>query len=284
MAELPEPVRGAFDVRLDGVQRAPLTLDSPHSGSAYPQDFRPAVGPERYRRAEDMDVDVLFDAGPRLGLPMLAALFPRIWLDVNRAPDDLAPEDVHGAIHLRPSAKARLGKGVIWTAAPPGGDRLLHGPLPAGEVHRRIEWFWRPYHAALDALQAASAARFGRSWHLNLHSMQSVSTAMHEEGAGKARPEIVLSDRDGQTCAPAFIRAAAEILTGLGFVVAINDPYKGAEIVRRLGRPAEGLHALQIEVNRALYMDEATRSRNARFEDTRARLGLFLERLAARLA
>ncbi len=283
MTELPAPLPGVFDVRLDGPQRAPLTLDSPHSGAAYPEDFRPAVGPERYRRAEDMDVDALFGAGPGLGLPLLAAEFPRIWLDVNRASDDLSPQDVHGAMHLRPSAKGKLGKGVIWTVAPPGGDRLLHGQLPAGEVHRRVEWFWRPYHAALDALQTASHARFGRAYHLNLHSMQSVSTAMHEEGAGKARPEIVLSDRDGESCEPAFTRAAAEILTDLGFVVAINDPYKGAEIVRRMGRPSEGLHALQIEVNRALYMDEARRERIPRFADTAARFGLFLERLAARL-
>ncbi len=111
--------------------------------------------------------------------------------------------------------------------------------------------------------------------------MQAVSSAMHEEGAGKPRADIVLSDREGETCAPAFLEAARSLLTAEGFNVAVNDPYKGAEIVRRYGRPGEGRHSLQLEVNRRLYMDEARLERTADFAATQHRLTRFLGGLAA---
>lgn len=278
---LPPSVPGVVDVRLTAPVAAPLVLDSPHSGASYPPDFRPRLGPERYRRAEDMDVDVLFGDGPALGLPLLAARFPRIWCDANRAEDDVDPAGLDGAWEgpANPSAKARLGKGLVWTACPPDGAPLYAAPLSAAAVRDRIIRGWRPYHATLEAALAATQAAHGRAFLLNCHSMQSVSNPMHEEGAGRARPDIVLSDRDGATCDPAFTAAARAILTDLGFGVQVNDPYKGAEIVRRHGRPAEGRHALQIEVNRALYMDEAQMVRSPGFDATRARLGAFLRRL-----
>ncbi len=260
----------------------PLVLDSPHSGSEYPADFRPACGPEDYRRAEDMDVDVLFGAAAERGAVLVAARFPRIYCDANRAVDDLDPAAVVGdlGMALNPTAKARLGKGVIWQAVPPQGAALYAAPLEAAAVRRRLDACWHPYHATLAGVLDEAHSRFGRVFHLNCHSMQAVSSAMHEEGAGKPRPDIVLSDRDGATCAPSFLAAARSLLVAEGFEVAVNDPYKGAEIVRRYGRPGEGRHSLQLELNRRLYMDEQRLVRTAGFAATKARLTRFMTDLA----
>jgi N-formylglutamate deformylase len=272
-----------IEIRRPLAQTTPLVLDSPHSGSFYPDDFRPACGPEQYRRAEDMAVDVLFEAAPASGAVLLAARFGRIYCDVNRAMADLEPTSVRGELGmaLRPTAKARLGKGVIWQAVPPEGGPLYDVPLEAAAVRRRLDKCWLPYHASLAALLDETQARFGRVFHLNCHSMQAVSNVMHEEGAGSARPDIVLSDRDGATAGLAFRETARRLLEVEGFAVAINDPYKGAEIVRRHGDPARGRHSLQLEINRRLYMDETRLERNGAFAATQARLGRFLTALAA---
>ena len=274
-----------IEIRRPVAQTIPLVLDSPHSGSVYPDDFRPACGPERYRRSEDMDVDVLFEAAPALGAVLLAARFGRIYCDVNRAMDDLEPEAVRGELGmaLRPSAKARLGKGVIWQAVPPDGAPLYDGPLAAAAIRRRLDNCWTPYHASLAALLDEAHSRFGRVYHLDCHSMQAVSNVMHEEGAGSARPDIVLSDRDGATAGVAFREAVRRLLEAEGFAVAVNDPYKGAEIVRRHGNRLRGRHSLQLEVNRRLYMDEARLERTAGFGATQARLARVLTALAAAL-
>jgi N-formylglutamate deformylase len=269
-------------IRRPAAATTPLVLDSPHSGNAYPADFTPIVGPEQYRRAEDMDVDVLFDHSPAVGAVLLAARFPRIYCDVNRAPDDLDPATVEGdlGMPLRPSAKARLGKGVVWLAVPPDGAPLYAGPLPASAVRARLEACWKPYHAALATLLDETKASFGRVFHLDCHSMQAISNAMHEEGIGKPRPDIVLSDRDGTTASPAFLDVTRQLLEAEGFAVSVNDPYKGAEIVRRYGRPDAGQHSLQLELNRRLYMDEQRLERTAAFAATKARLDRVLARLA----
>lgn len=277
------PSAAPVEIRSADPPTTPLVLDSPHSGSDYPADFRPACGPEQYRRAEDMDVDVLFGAAAELGAVLVAARFPRIYCDANRAVDDLDPQAIVGnaGMALNPTAKARLGKGVIWQAVPPHGAALYAEPLDAAVVRRRLEACWHPYHTTLAAVLDDTHARFGRVFHVDGHSMQAVSSAMHEEGAGKPRADIVLSDREGTTCAPTFLEAARSLLTAEGFNVAVNDPYKGAEIVRRYGRPGEGRHSLQLEVNRRLYMDEARLQRTAGFAATQHRLTRFLVGLAA---
>ena len=271
----------------------PLLLDSPHSGSDYPDDFAPRVGPERYRRAEDTDVDVLYAGAPAAGVPLLRALFPRIYVDVNRAPDDIAPEAMTEPhpFRPRPSAKARLGKGVVWTDAPPVPDAtgeepatpLYAAPLGGDDVARRLSTYWTPYRARLAELLDAIHARHGRVFYVDCHSMQSVSTAMHEEGAGVPRPDVVLGDRDGTACDPAFTALVERLLEAQGFGVSINDPYKGADLTASHGRPAEGYHALQIELRRDLYMDEMTLARNARFGRTRDRLTAVVEGIVAAL-
>lgn len=267
-----------FDILRPVGPAFPLVLDSPHSGTLYPPDFRPAQPPERYRRAEDMYVDELFSAAPDFGLPLLRARFGRIYCDVNRAFDDLDPAslDDAGGLDLAPSAKARLGKGVLWTATPPDGAPLLAGPVRRAEYLGRLERCWHPYHDALGELIAEARAAHGRVFHLDLHSMQPVANAMHEDAAGSLRPDIVLSDREGTSAGAGYLEAARALLLDLGFSVAVNDPFKGAEILRRHGNPARGVHSLQIEVNRALYMDVETYGKTARFSETRARLSAFI--------
>ncbi|SOB96707.1 N-formylglutamate amidohydrolase [Stappia indica] len=267
-----------FDIRRPAGPVAPLVLDSPHSGKVYPPDFRPAQPPQRYRRAEDMYVDELFSSAPFLGVPLLKARFGRIYCDVNRASDDMDPEALDNAegLELAPSAKAQLGKGVVWTATPPDGAPLLVGPVRRTEYLDRLERCWHPYHAALGELIEEARAGRRRVFHLDLHSMQPVANAMHEDETGSLRPDIVLSDREGASAGAGYLEAARTLLLELGFSVAVNDPFKGAEILRRHGNPAQGVHSLQIEVNRALYMDVESYGKTARFSETRARLSAFL--------
>ncbi|MBL6431350.1 MAG: N-formylglutamate amidohydrolase [Alphaproteobacteria bacterium] len=218
-----------IEIRRPARVLAPLVLDSPHSGTVYPEDFDPLQPPSRYRRAEDMYVDELFSAAPDLGMPLLAARFGRIYCDVNRAFDDLAPETLADGdeLVLAPSAKARLGKGVVWTATPPDGAPLLASALPRSDYEARLERCWRPYHAALADLLAETRGAAGGVYHLDLHSMQPVANAMHEDETGGLRPDMVLSDREGRSCSAGFIAEARRILLDLGFSVAINDPFKG---------------------------------------------------------
>ncbi|WP_425087919.1 N-formylglutamate amidohydrolase [Stappia sp.] len=270
-----------IEIRRPARVLAPLVLDSPHSGTVYPEDFDPLQPPSRYRRAEDMYVDELFSAAPDLGMPLLAARFGRIYCDVNRAFDDLAPETLADGdeLVLAPSAKARLGKGVVWTATPPDGAPLLASALPRSDYEARLERCWRPYHAALADLLAETRGAAGGVYHLDLHSMQPVANAMHEDETGGLRPDMVLSDREGRSCSAGFIAEARRILLDLGFSVAINDPFKGAEILRQHGNPDAGVHSLQIEVNRALYMDVESFEKTADFSNTQERLTRFLREL-----
>ncbi|MDH3658734.1 MAG: N-formylglutamate amidohydrolase, partial [Alphaproteobacteria bacterium] len=246
-----------------------------------PDDFQPAVPKSAWLHATDRYVDQLFAEVPSLGVPLLRAHFPRIYLDVNRAIDDLDPAGIAGGwdADLAPSAKARLGKGLIWTNVPPNAAPLYNAPLPRNNIKHRIERCYHPYHQALAALIDRAHARHGYTLHLDCHSMQSVSHRMHEEGAGMVRPDFILSDRDGTTCSPDMVNAARDYLTDRCYAVEVNTLFKGAEIVRRHGRPAEGRHSLQIEINRALYMDETTLAKTDGFAGLKTVLTGLVQRL-----
>ncbi len=259
---------GVIDL-LDAVDiLTPLVLDSPHSGEIAPADFCPAVSRTAWLHAVDRYVDQLFAAAPALGVPLIRAVFPRIYLDVNRALDDLDPACLADGWDqpFAPSAKARLGKGLVWMNTPPNAAPLYATRLKRQEVKFRIERYYHPYHDRLAALINRSHGRHGFSLHLNCHSMQSVSHQMHEEGAGVSRPDFILSDRESTTCGSKMVGAVEEYLVNLGYSVEVNTLFKGAEIVRRHGCPDNGRHSLQIEINRALYMDETTLSKTAGFD------------------
>jgi N-formylglutamate deformylase len=152
--------------------------------------------------------------------------------------------------------------------------------LAAREVQARIDRYWRPYHAELAAILDARHDRFGAVWHINCHSMPAVGDALADD-PGRERADMVLGDRDGTTCEPAFTRLVATTLRDLGYSVAVNDPYKGVEIVRRHGRPAESRHSLQLEVKRTLYMDEQTLEPHSGFLQLEADLSRLTSALAS---
>jgi len=259
----------------------PLVFDSPHSGESYPADFDHAPPRAEVRRAEDTHVARLYACVPRHGATLVEALFPRAYIDPNRGLADIDLGLVDGVWPgpVAVSRKTTQGIGLVWRVARDGAPMYAR-KLAVGEVRERIDDYYLPYHAALAADLDAAHRAFGAVWHVNCHSMPAVGDA-NADDPGRARADFVLGDRDGTTCAPAFTRAVANILSGMGYDVAINDPYKGVEIVRRHGRPAEHRHSLQIEVNRRLYMDESTLTPNAGYSTLERNLDRLVAGIAA---
>jgi N-formylglutamate deformylase len=240
------------------VTALPLVIDSPHSGEHYPGDFDHAPPRAVVRLAEDTHVARLYRAATQHGAALIEATFPRAYIDPNRSLADLDPALLAEAWPdpLAPSRKTEQGIGLIWRVARDGVP-MYERKLSVGEVRRRIEGYYLPYHAALAAEIDVLHRAFGAVWHINAHSMPAVGDA-NADDPGRERADVVLGDRDGTTCEPGFTALVARSMRGMGYSVAVNDPYKGVEIVRRHGRPAEQRHSLQIELKRTLYMDETT--------------------------
>jgi N-formylglutamate deformylase len=256
----------------------PAVFDSPHSGLLAPAEFAPVLSLQRLFGTADAYVDELFGTAPAQGAVLIAATFPRCYIDANRSLEQLDPSMIDGGWPgpTVDDAKIRRGVGLVWSRLP-DGEAIYDAPLPRAEVERRIERYWRPYHAAVGAAIDEAHARFGAVWHLNCHSMRSHGTQRDEEGARQARPDMVLGDRDGTTCDPAFVDLVHRVLVGFGYAVTINRPYKGQELVRRYADPANHRHSLQIEINRALYMDERSGEKSANFVRLRAQLARLVE-------
>jgi N-formylglutamate amidohydrolase len=252
----------------------PLVLDSPHSGFDFPADFDAAVSEFDLRDGEDCFVDRLYLPATERGVPLLAALFPRTYLDPNRHAGDVDLELIEGGRWpdaYVPSGKARIGKALVWRTLEDGRP-IYARKLAVNEVRVRVERCHGPYHRTLAELIESAHARHGRVYHLNCHSMPSVAGPQGEGGAGRLRADFVLGDRDGTTCDPAFTDFVRSVLASLGYAVAVNDPYKGVELVRAYSNPARGRHSLQVEINKRLYMDEATRQPAAGFAALQANL------------
>ncbi len=257
-----------------------LVLDSPHSGEWYPDDFDHAPPRAVVRQAEDTHVARLWHAATGLGATLIEARFPRAYIDANRSLSDIDAELLADPWPepVAPSRKTQQGIGLVWRVVR-GGAPMYARKLGSAEVRARIERCWRPYHLALDAALDERQSAFGGVWHVNCHSMPAVGDAQADD-PGRERADFVLGDRDGTTCERTFTRLVAGVVRDLGYTVAINDPYKGVEIVRRHGRPADNRHSLQVEVKRTLYMDEATLQPHAGYD----RLRRDLEELARVLA
>ncbi|MGZ5031581.1 MAG: N-formylglutamate amidohydrolase [Usitatibacter sp.] len=270
-----------FDLIQPSGDAVPLVLDSPHSGTDYPDDFLPAVARELLRQAEDSFVDELFGSGPALGATLIAARFPRSYIDPNRSLLDIDASllDAPWPGPAIPSPKTRRGIGLIWRVLD-SGESIYSRKLSVDEVKRRIVRYHQPYQRAVKDAMDRAHEHFGAVWHLNLHSMPAVSGSISEEGPGKRRADFVLGDRDGTTCEPQFTALVADTLRSIGYEVKINDPYKGVELVRAFSDPSAGRHSLQIEVNRRLYMDELTREKAPGFASLKANLDLFLKSVA----
>lgn len=273
-----------YTLRLPEGEALPLVCDSPHSGTKYPDDFGYTIPFERLRAGEDTDVHVLWESLPSVGATLLAAEFPRAYIDANRDADDIDPAmlDAPWPGPLSPGEKTRLGIGLIWRDAGQGVRTPIYSrKLGVAEVQRRIATYHAPYHAAMRQAIETAYAQHGAVWHLNLHSMPANSY----EGLGiqtdKKLADFVLGDRDGTTAAPEFTQMVAHALRSRGFSVAINDPFKGVALISRLGRPAENRHSLQIELHRGLYLDEATCERSAGFGALQAALAGVARDIAA---
>jgi N-formylglutamate amidohydrolase len=263
---------GVIDLRRPGSGRLPLILASPHSGSDYPAEFVAAsrLDPLALRRSEDSFVDELFGAAPSLGAPLLAARFPRAYLDVNREAYELDPAMFSDALPEFVNAgspRVRMGLGTIARIVA-NGEEIYSGKLCFAEARRRIESLYHPYHQVLSRLVRETEALFGGCLLVDCHSMPSAAGAV----CGADGADIVLGDCHGAACAPAILEAARHFLAERGFAVGINAPYAGGFTTGHYGDPRRRRHALQIEINRALYMDERNFRRKPRFAQLAAEM------------
>jgi N-formylglutamate amidohydrolase len=258
----------------------PLVVDSPHSGRNYPEDFHYACPLPLLRQAEDFMVDALVEGCVRHGATLLKAEFPRSYIDVNRAEDDIDPAVLAEPwpSPLAPCDRTLLGLGLVRRMCK-SGVPVHAAPLSIAEVQKRIENYYRPYHAVIERLVGKHMAVFGECVLINAHSMP----GFLGDNSRKARPDIILGDRLGTSCDPSLTRKVSTILRELGFSVALNDPYKGMEIVRRYGQPEKGRQALQLEINRRLYMNEETLVLHEGFTRLQNALSEFFRLLAMEL-
>jgi len=262
--------------------RLPLVCDSPHSGTHYPSDFGSVLPLHLLRQTEDTDIDALWGATPDVGGTLLAACFPRCYIDPNRDVSDLDPTLLAEAWPepLSPGPKSALGYGLVFGKV--NADTWIYDrSLSVQEVQQRIAHYWQPYRDALDQEISWACQHFGGVWHLNLHSMPQNAYARLGMSTDKVLADFVLGDRDGSTCAPEFVDMVEGSLRRWGYTVARNDPYKGVALLAQVGQPAQNRHSLQIEIRRPLYMHEATRARRADFNRLQDNLSQTLEDIAA---
>lgn len=257
------------------VQRLPFVFASPHSGRTYPQDFvtASALSPLALRRSEDAYVDELFGAVVEFGCPFVTAEFPRAYVDVNRAPGELDPDMFDAPLEVAvetPGPRVQAGLGVIPRVVR-DGIGIYRGRLDPGEAERRLALLYRPYHAALATLVEETWQRFGCVVVIDCHSMPSIP----------AVPEMVFGDCHGTAATPALIRHVERAFSAQGFATARNAPYAGGYTTHLYARRDVGVHALQIEINRALYLDEEAVTKAARFAGIKGRITAALRQLLA---
>jgi N-formylglutamate amidohydrolase len=260
-------------------QTLPVVLASPHSGRAYPTDFlrQTHLDVTVLRRAEDAYVDDLFALAAKSGVPMLKALYPRSFVDANREPYEVDPAMFEGALpgHANTrSPRVAAGLGCLPRVAF-DGQPLYRRRLPVAELERRLAWYYRPYHAALRKLIDETLERFGHCILVDCHSMPSNSPV--GLGGKGGRVDFVLGDNHGAACAPALIGLAESWLRVRGYRAMRNQPYAGGFTTQHYGAPGRGVHVLQVEINRALYMDEAAMRPHAGFAALSRHLAEFIE-------
>ncbi|MEO1013890.1 MAG: N-formylglutamate amidohydrolase [Pseudomonadota bacterium] len=265
-----------------GARTSPLIYASPHSGRRYAPEFLAMSRLDRHalRQSEDGYVDLLFDEAPRFGAPFLRALFPRAYVDVNRARDELDPrmfvDPATDETDPR-SHRVRAGLGVIPRIVADGHD-IYARKLKFFEARRRLASCYDPYHEALTALINETRDRFGCAAVIDCHSMPSVGGAPFRRGD---RPiDFVLGDRYGSSCAAGLTALVEHALTRMGYLVSRNTPYAGGHVAATYGRPEEGVHVLQIEINRALYLDEKRMARHDGFAALRAAITEMMEAMS----
>ncbi len=284
MGQPPEPTsRRSFDppftILAPQAPSTPFVFCSPHSGRVYPDHFldQSRLAPAALRKSEDYFVDELFAEAAALGAPLIAANFPRAYLDVNREPYELDPELFLETLPdwaNQQSIRVIGGLGTIARIVA-DGEEIYRQPLKLDDGLARIEHLYKPFHEALAGLINTARAQFGYAVLIDCHSMPSALVAQ----TSTSRPDIVIGDRFGTSCDPRLSRIVRQGLSSLGYDVQMNRPYAGGYITEHYGRPARGVHALQLELNRGLYVDEVTLKRSRHFDELKHNL----TRLAAHL-
>ena len=274
-----------IDILEPATQTAPVVFASPHSGKDYPAEFVQAshLDPLTLRRSEDAYVDEIFAAAPASGAPLLRALFPRAFVDPNREPFELDPAMFQGPLPdyaNTSSPRVAAGLGTIARVVCSGAE-IYRRKIGVADALNRIEAYYRPYHHALQRLIDRTKSRFGHTILFDCHSMPSVGGPMDKD-PGLKRVDFVLGDCHGAACHRAVCDFVEDYLKRLGYVVTRNAPYAGGFTTRHYGQPEAGIHVLQIEINRALYMDEATYDRRPYFATLTQHMGELVGALTAR--
>jgi len=259
----------------------PVVVASPHSGRFYPARFLQAsvLDEHAIRSSEDAFMDQLVAAAPGLGAPLLTAEYPRAYLDLNRSPDELDPAVIDGVGRVVQTPRISSGLGVVPRVVS-NGRVIYRGKLKRAEAEARIAQIWHPYHGMLDSLMAEARAEFGQAVLLDFHSMphealDSVSRP------GQRRPDVVLGDRFGASADGEILDALEDGFLSEGLCVIRNAPFAGAFVTQQYGRPSRGCHAVQIEIDRALYMDERRIQPNGNFDQMRGIITGVLDRVIA---
>jgi N-formylglutamate amidohydrolase len=257
--------KAAFHVFSPKKLQSGVVFASPHSGAEYTQSFisQSILSPHQIRSSEDAFVDQLFAAAPDYGSPFLTAVAPRAYLDLNRAVDELDPALIEGVPHKGQNPRIASGLGVIPRVVAQG-QAIYRGKLSLAEAQRRINGHWVPYHGALQRLLRQAHDQFGHAILVDCHSMP--HEAIETMGKRGVRlPEVVLGDRFGTSAGAEVVDLIEAAFVGAGLKVSRNAPFAGAYIVQAYGRPSRGQHAVQVEIDRALYMDEAAITANSNF-------------------
>lgn len=262
-------VTTAYHLHLPDALTSRVVFASPHSGRDYPKSFMETtiLDDHLIRTSEDAWVDTLFDCAPDFGAPLLRAGAPRAYVDLNRAQDELDPALIEGIRRVGHNPRVASGLGVVPRVVA-GGRAIYRGKLTRLEAERRILRIWKPYHDKLAMLLDGAKARFGEAVLIDCHSMPREAL----DGAvrmGTARPEVVIGDRFGASAAPELVERVEAVFRAAGFVVARNAPFAGAYSVQAYGRPSRGQHAVQVEIDRSLYMDERRIEPRADFDSVR---------------
>lgn len=258
-------VSQAFEVVEPRAWRAPIIFNSPHSGSVYPDDFLLAsrIDLESLRRSEDSFMDELIAGLVDRGFPVVRVHFPRSYIDVNREPYELDPRMFTGRVPSFANTRSMRVAGGLGTIPRVVGDgqEIYRDRISIDDALGRIETLYKPYHRALRKLVNKGFEQFGTVIVVDCHSMPSVGLSRDEP----RRPDVVIGDRYGTSCTALIPDVVEQTMIGRGYTVGRNKPYAGGFITEHYGAPSNGLHAVQVELNRAIYMDERQRQRNWRF-------------------
>lgn len=262
----------AYDVLHPEKRTSCVVFASPHSGRDYPWSFlrKTVLDEMAIRSSEDAFVDQLFAAAPQSGAPLLTAGAPRAYVDLNRSADELDPALITGVSRQGHNPRIASGLGVIPRVVS-NGRAIYRGKLDRAEADRRIDLYWRPYHDMLQKLLDGAHQHHGQVILIDCHSMPHEAMDGIARG-GMARPDVVLGDRFGTAASGEVMDLVEAAFASAGFTVARNAPFAGAYVTQAYGRPSRRQHAVQVEIDRALYMDERLIRPNGGFEALRKRL------------